>query len=604
MIKLLFQPYKKLLFIVGIILFSQTSFSQKPSGETLYNTRCAVCHNGSMKEAPRFEALSLLPKPAIIKALQSGIMKVQGASLTAKEHKLLADFISKIDVEKSPVNQGVCVETGKVNLQTRVSSWGMGLTNKRFMNDKGINPENISKLSLKWVFAFPNATRARSQPTVAGNTLFTSDQNGLIYALDRRTGCVRWTYQAESEIRSAIVIGTDKKGNANRLYFGDFKANVYAFDIQNKKLLWKKRIDDHEVATITGTLSLYNGRLYIPVSSTEIVSAMNPKYTCCSFRGSVVALNAEDGGQFWKTYTCEEPKPNGTSTVGTPKLGPSGVPVWSSPTIDVKRGLLYVGTGENYSRPASSMSDAIIAMSLENGAIKWARQTVISDAWNGACTQPNSPNCPENTGPDFDFGAPPILLEGKQDLLVAGQKSGMVYALNPDDGKVVWEQRVGRGGVMGGIHWGMASDGKRLYVPINDQYAWAADSAKKALSGLHALSIADGKILWSVIERNRCEPNTKYVCGAGLSAAITVIPDIVFGGALDGILKAYSTTDGKTLWEFNTNQDFKAVNGVKANGGAIDSSGSVVVDNQLFINSGYAKFGEKSGNVLICFEAN
>ena len=591
----------KYLLAVFMLLMSYFSFAQKPSGETLYNTRCAVCHNGSMKEAPRFEALSLLPKPAIIKALQSGIMKVQGASLTPKEHQLLADFISKIEVRKSVISQGNCLESGKVNLQTRVSSWGMGLTNKRFVDNKGINPENIAKLALKWVFAFPNANRARSQPTVAGNTLFTSDQNGLIYALDKATGCIRWTYQAESEIRSAIVIGSDKNGNANRLYFGDFKANVYAFDIPNKTLLWKKRIDNHEVATITGTLSLHDGRLYIPVSSTEIVSAMNPKYTCCSFRGSVVALDAKSGNQFWKTYTCEEPKPNGINSVGTPKLGPSGVPVWSSPTIDVKRGLLYVGTGENYSRPASSMSDAIIAMSLETGQIKWARQTVISDAWNGACTQPNSPNCPENTGPDFDFGAPPILIEGKPDLLIAGQKSGMVYALNPDDGTVAWEQRVGRGGVMGGIHWGMASDGKRLYVPINDQYAWAADSAKKALSGLHAVNIADGKILWSVIEKNRCESSVKYVCGAGLSAAITVIPNIVFGGALDGILKAYSTTDGKTLWEFNTNQDFTSVNGVKANGGAIDSSGGVVVDNQLFINSGYAKFGEKSGNVLICF---
>ena len=592
------------IFTFILLIFTQNAIAQQIKGEVLYNTHCSVCHNGAMKEAPSFESLRFLSSQAIVKTLQSGVMKVQGSSLKPAQHRLLANYISKIGTAPSTSLKGTCAETKSITQKTQISSWGMDLNNRRYADEKisSIRPENVAKLALKWAFAFPAATRARSQPTVAGQTLFTADQNGYVYALDLATGCVRWTFKADDEVRSAIVIDNDKNGNANRIFFADFKANVYAFDMITQRLLWKKRADTHQVATITGTPSLYQGKLYVPISSTEIVSAMNVNYACCTFRGSVLALDANDGHTLWKTYTTPEAQPQGNTKIGTPQLGPSGAPVWSSPTIDVKRNLLYIGTGENYSRPSTTTSDAILAMSLSDGSIKWTRQTVISDAWNGACTQPNSPNCPENTGPDFDFGAPPILISGKKDILLAGQKSGMVYGLNPDDGQIVWQQRVGRGGVMGGIHWGMASNGQTLYVPINDRYAWPADSAKKAQSGLHALDLTNGKILWSAIEQDRCGKDVKYVCGPGLSAAITLGTGLVFAGALDGLLKAYSSTDGQTLWQFDTNQEFTAVNGVKANGGAIDSSGPVVVGKQLFVNSGYAKFGEKAGNVLLCFE--
>jgi polyvinyl alcohol dehydrogenase (cytochrome) len=589
-------------FLVSILIglaLSQHIFAQQITGEALYQNRCAVCHNGAMKEAPSFESLQYLSSQAI----KTGVMKAQGASLKPAEVRLLANYISKIGSQAPITQKGTCAESNLGNAKTKISSWGIDLANRRFI-DKNINirPDNVAKLALKWAFAFPASTRARSQPTVAGNTLFTSDQNGNVYALDMATGCVQWTFKADDEVRSAIIIDSDQNGNAKRIFFADFKANVYALDVLSQQLLWKKRADLHPVATITGTPSLYNGRLYVPISSTEIVSAMNPAYACCTFRGAVLALDANDGHTLWKTHTTPESVPQGKTTIGTIQKGPSGAPVWSSPTIDPKRNLLYIGTGENYSRPATSTSDAILAMSLTDGQIKWTRQTVISDAWNGACTQPNSPNCPENTGPDFDFGAPPILILGKKDILLAGQKSGMVYGLNPDDGQVVWEQRVGRGGVMGGIHWGMASNNQTLYVPINDKYAWPADSAKKAQSGLHAVEVATGKILWSALETDRCNQDVKYVCGPGLSAAITLVPGLIFAGALDGLLKAYSANDGKTLWQFDTNREFVAINGGKANGGAIDSAGPVVVGNQLFVNSGYAKFGEKAGNVLLCFE--
>ena len=318
-----------LLFLVKISSFAQMT------GEQIYQTKCNFCHNGTIKEAPRIESLQLLSSNAIVKALQSGVMKVQGSTLSKKEHELVAEFISKIGKEKNEVIAGKCAENSKENAsKTVVGNWGMGLNNARFVNKNiGINAANVAKLSLKWVFAFPESTRARCQPTLAGNTIFTSNQNGLIYALDKNSGCIRWTFQAENEVRSSLVIGSDKNGFANRLYFSDFKANVYALDLKNQKLLWKKRVDDHEQATITGTLSLFNGHLYVPVSSTEIVNAMNPKYQCCTFRGSVVALNEQNGDLIWKTYTTEEPKPQGFNKSNTQNFAPSGAPVWSSLTI-------------------------------------------------------------------------------------------------------------------------------------------------------------------------------------------------------------------------------------------------------------------------------
>ena len=603
-----------LLFCLGLVSFN---FSSPQDGAEIYKTKCAICHGAKVGEAPKLEALQLLSSKAIIKSLESGVMKMQGATLSKTEKKLVAAFISKVSkTSKNIVSKGVCRVEDSDNFgkgvskaeKPQVASWGMGLTNQRFLNSNvSINAQNVGNLKLQWAFAFPEASRARVQPTIAGNTLFTASQQGVIYALDIRSGCIKWTFQADDEVRSALVIDTDKNGNANRLYFGDFKANVYAFDLISKKLLWKKHVDNHAQATITGSLTVYKNRLYVPVSSTEIVAAYSPQYPCCTFRGSVVALNALDGQQIWKTYTTDEPKPLSKNKVGTQNYGPSGAPIWSTPTIDTKRQLLYVGTGENYSRPASATSDAIIAMSLETGAIKWVNQTLAQDAWNAACLNPkDDANCPENKGPDFDFGCPPILIYGKNkpDLLLAGQKSGIVYAFDPDaNGKIVWQKRIGRGGIMGGVHWGMASDDETLYVPINDREAYAADKDKPAQSGLHAVNIADGAVLWSLIEPNRCGDAT-WSCGPGLSAAITLLPDLVIGGTLDGLIHAYSRKDGKVLWEYDTKRDFETVNGHKGFGGTIDSPGAVVVGNQLFINSGYAKFGEKAGNVLLCFQLN
>ena len=313
----------------------------------LYDTRCGVCHGAANSEAPSIEALKLLSEDAIVTALKSGVMKNQAITLSDEQHKALAAFISEIDsddVASRKAQTGICEEGDFLNDRSaypRVDNWGLGLHNQRYHSsqDLQLNANNVSKLKLDWAFAFPNSSRARVQPTIAGNTLFTASQTGTVYALDRHTGCTRWTYQANAEIRSALVIGRDSTGSANRLYFGDFTAHVYALDLDTKKLMWKKKIEDHPDATITGTLSLYNNRLYVPVSSTEVASAADENYVCCTSRGAMVALDAMNGNQIWKTYSIDQsPTRQGTTSKEVTIMGPSGAPIWTAVTIDTTRG--------------------------------------------------------------------------------------------------------------------------------------------------------------------------------------------------------------------------------------------------------------------------
>ena len=620
---------KKIILITGLVLigligglffiYQQATTPAKETitadldTQTLYHSRCGICHSGGSPAAPGIDALKLLPEDQILTALKTGVMRNQAAMLTDEQHRELAAYISQVDPagQSSAVVKGLCAEEETDDYQTaniQIDNWGLGLKNQRYYHQANlkINASNAGDLELSWVFAFPHASRARVQPSIAGNTLFTASQTGTIYALNRKTGCIRWTFQADEEIRSALVIGRDSTGRAHRLYFGDFHATVYALDLDTRELIWKRKIDDHPDATITGTLSLFEDRLYIPVSSLEIISAMDENYSCCSFRGAVVALNKEDGSRIWKTHSISEtPTQQGTNSKGVPILAPSGAPIWSAVTIDAKRRCLYVGTGENYTRPTSKTSDAILAFSLDDGKMLWAQQTISKDAWNGACvTLTSRANCPENDGPDADFGAPPILVRsGSRDLLLAGQKSGHVYAMDPDRaGEIVWTQLVGRGSMMGGVHWGMASDETTLFVPINDKGSYELNKDKPKSPGMHALNVADGTLLWSTIEEDRCSSLTFRGCGPGISAAVTLTPEVVFGGTLDGFVKAYATKDGRELWAFDTKREYEAVNGVKAFGGSIDSDGPIIVENQVFITSGYAKFGEQEGNVLLAFE--
>ena len=412
--------------------------------------------------------------------------------------------------------------------------------------------------------------------------------------------------QVNKDYPTGIVdVTLDEQGVPETLLFGDFGANAYAVNAQTGELIWKQDVHDHPQATITGSVIAHEDTLIVPVSSLEVLLAARVGYSCCSFRGALVALSISSGEELWRTYTTDEPRPTILSTAGIQQYGPSGAPIWSSPTIDAKRNLVYAGTGENYSSPANEYSDAVLAMDLATGEIVWSAQLTKDDAWNGACSR-QTPNCPEENGPDYDIGASPILArdENGRELILVGQKSGMVYALDPaNNGELVWEQRVGSGGTMGGIHYGMSTNGEKLFVGISDLPTNNPYNVGQAHPGIHALLPSTGEILWRNDLPDKCEAS-RFLCWQGISAAVTSTRDLVFAGGLDGILRAFDAEDGSTLWETNTRQGFGTRNGIEATGGSIEADGPVIMNGQVFITSGYEKWAEAPGNVLLVYSLN
>jgi polyvinyl alcohol dehydrogenase (cytochrome) len=569
--------------------------------EALYADNCASCHDVEGASAPTRTALRSRTPAAILASLESGLMREQGKVLSVDERQLLSNYLGGGGTASAGVR---CKGELQLAGPPRWNGWGNGPANARAQSaaNGGLSAANVGALELKWAFGFPGAARARSQPVVTDEALFTGSQDGRVYALGLADGCRWWTYDAGSEVRVSPTLGSDAKGGTDRLYFGDFNAVVHALDARSGKLIWKQSVKDHPTGTITGSPTLAGGRLFVPLSSTEIVSAMDANYACCTFRGGVTALDAATGKPLWRVYTTDVAKAAGTNRIGKPAFGPSGAPVWSPPTYDAKRGLVYFGTGENYSSPANDKSDAIIAVEAATGRIRWVRQVLSGDAWNGSCiTQGVRANCPREDGPDLDFGAPPILaqLADGGDILLAGQKSGLIFGIDPDTGAMRWRQRAGMGGYNGGIHWGMASDGPTLFVPIADTPGGKA-TVGPPRPGIHAFASATGKPLWSVIEPKTC-PERAFTCETAFSAPLTLSNGIIFGGTHNGLLRAYAAADGRLLWSFDTIRDFQTINGVKARGGTIDSAGPVVAAGHVIVNSGYDKFGQIGGNVLLVF---
>ena len=473
----------------------------------------------------------------------------------------------------------------------------------------GLKAADLPRLELKWAFAFPGALRARSQPSVAYGAVYVGSQDGTVYALDLASGCVRWTFRARAEVRTAIVHEPPSAARARngtpRVFFGDLIAWVYAVDAYTGELVWQHKADDHPNATVTAAPAWHDGVLYVAASSLEVTSAVDTAYECCTFRGSVQALDAATGTPRWKTHTIPgQPRETGRTSAGTRVLGPSGAPVWNTPTVDATRGVLYVGTGENYSSPADGNSDAVHAFRLTDGARVWQAQKTTGDAWNAACMFPNNPNCPKESGPDVDFAAATILLvQPGGDVLLAGQKSGHVYALDPAHaGRELWSVSVGRGGIQGGVHFGMATDGARLYVPIADMLDGHDGKThdRPSMAGLHAVDVATGRIAWSALADNVC--SKREFCEPGVSQAITAMPGAVIAGHMDGRLRAYDAGTGRPLWQVDTAREWSTVSGETAHGGSFGGgAGPVIADGRLIAVSGYGIYFHMPGNVMLVF---
>jgi len=489
--------------------------------------------------------------------------------------------------------------------------WGIDISNSRFQTDTRINAGNVGDLELAWVFGLDDSNSPHSYPLVTDDTVYIGSESGILYALDRQNGCVRWQFEADGDIRTAIVHGqVELEGEIRTLlYFGTFGANSYAVDAATGELVWKKLMDEHRFSMLTGSPIFHDGRLYVPVSAYEVIAAVAPIYGCCDFRGSVVALDAATGDEIWRRYTIDRAaEVTSTRWFIIDEKGPSGAPVWQAPAVDALRGQLYFATGENYSDPPTDTSDAVFAVALEDGQVRWHRQFTSGDAWNGACgSGVLDANCPETEGPDYDFGAPPILATTPygQDILLAGQKSSMVYAMNPDNGELLWERRVGRGGKLGGIHWGMAVNESLglLYVPVSDRETGGSHETHEPDPGLHAISLQDGSLRWSALRGDSCTDgeDSREGCYSGVSAAILATGELVIAGGLDGLLHALDASSGEELWRFDSWRAFPAANGGEAQGGAIDVHGPLVSGDMLFITSGYQSFGQKAGNAFLAF---
>jgi polyvinyl alcohol dehydrogenase (cytochrome) len=576
------------------------------AGATVYQKHCAQCHDKGVGRAPQPLAMTLFTPERVLASLTTGKMAEQGKALTPAEARSVSIFVTggkSFDAGDASV-QGACAGPppafDKPFSAPYWNGWGVDLSNRRMQPAAmaGLRADQVPQLKLKWAFGFPGASKAFAQPTVVGGRIFAGSDSGKVYSLDANTGCIYWMFKADTPVRSAIGIGP--VGAQWVAYFGDQRAQAYAVDASTGALLWKVRVGDHPAAMITGAPALYDGRLYVPTSSYEEVTGGSPKYECCKFRGAVAALDAATGKQIWKSYTiAEEPKPVRKNKQGTQLWGPSGAGVWSSPTIDPKRHAVYVTTGDAYSDPPARTSDSFLAFDMDTGKLLWSRQLTEGDAYNLGC--PTGDNCPEANGPDFDFGCSPNLVDlpnGKR-ALVAGQKSGMVHALDPDQqGELLWQTRVGKGGPLGGVQWGNATDGQNVYVAVSDHYATKNVSEG---GGMFALNLATGERVWST-PAPPC--GGKAACSPAQSAAVTVIPGVAFSGSLDGHLRAYATADGRIVWDVDTAVDYRTVNGVKAKGGSLDGPGAVVVGGILYVNSGYGMFGEMPGNVLLAFSVD
>lgn len=576
-------------------------------GEAIYQQHCAQCHEGDVPRAPHNILLRMAQAEDILDTLNNGVMKQQAAALSPQERVLVANYLAGSG-EMSERDRSVVTCSADVPPagDGGIHSWGMSPGSHRFIDAQiaGVGRDNVSQLQLDWVFDYPGASRARSQPTVHGNTIFVGSQHGVVYAIDLDSGCVYWQFQADAEVRSAVSIEQGPEKDLPVLYFGDLDGNVYSLR-GDGTLRWRTLLDDHPDATITGSPRLHGGRLYVPMSSREWATAADPNYSCCTFRGGIAAFDAADGRLLWKGYTIPEPAVDSgkRNPLGVPMLAPSGAPVWNSPTVDAKRGLLYVGSGESYSSPAHAGSDAVLAFAMDTGRLVWSKQLTAHDAWNMSCFIEADYNCPEENGPDMDIGAPPLLiaLPGGRDILVVGQKNGMVYGMDPDrEGAIVWQRKIGLGGYAGGVHWGMATDGEVVYAPNADTDFIGRFDAER-YPGVFALDAATGKQLWYTPAGEDCREEEKPACDAGMSAAATAVPGLVFAGGFDGQLRAYDSASGEVLWSYQTKREYSSLAGRTARGGSIESDGPVVYRGSLLVNSGYLFGGRLPGNVLLKF---
>ncbi len=587
-------------------------------GQTVYQQRCASCHDDpEQSKARSFETLQQMMPAMVELALTEGQMKAQTAGLSSDEIRSVVAYLGGRSYVSIEWKKGMMCPKDRqqvnTDIQPTISTFGLGPKNHRRLSSEqsGLKTADFGNLKLDWVLAFPNVTMMRSQPAIVGNTLFiTPVESQELYAFDiSEPPCLKWIYSSDQQLRTSLTYGVLPTTNQAVLVFGDTQARIHMVDAKSGVGMWITSLKKFPESIITGTPQLVGDRVLASLSQYEILVGANPVHECCKAHGGIASLNASDGEVVWFTPTMPDAKPVRDRGDGQMIWGPSGGPVWTSPTIDEKRGVLYVGTGEANSEPAHKHTDAILAVDMKDGSIRWSFQADANDIYLAGCRRNNpSLNCPPefSINRDIDFGASVVLAKRSDgsDILLAGQKSSVVWALDPNEkGKVIWRWSKGIGTANGGIHWGLAYDGKRVFAAISDP--GRPRPGFDPMPGLYALEVDTGEMIWEYRTYPECEgrsralPRCKFMYG--FSAAPMVIDGAVVQGSLDGILRVFDANTGEVLFRYDTAQNYVGVNGVPGQGGAIDNASVVAANGSLYVSSGYGMFGQPAGNVLLSF---
>lgn len=510
--------------------------------------------------------------------------------------------------------------------------WTMGgqnLSNERNQSDTKISRQNVDGLKPKWVFKTGGDVSAT--PAVANGIVYFPDLAGDFYAVDAATGTQVWQSKVsdwtgvsgdfarnDPLIHGDMVILGDQAGTIatwDGEKINGAGARIIAVNARTGKLVWVSRVDEFPTAMVTSSPVVHDGVLYVGIASNEEGLVATQGVPCCVSRGSVVALDVQTGRKIWQSYMV----PDNNGKMG----GYSGGAVWSStPVIDPKRNSIYIGVGNNYSVPkhveechkknpnnrfcadASDHTDSVVALDLASGNFKWTVRAQDYDAWNVNCVKSTpagavpGPNCPVPTGMDFDFGGSgPNLFSvqddhgQRRDVLGVGEKSGVYWALDPEDGSLIWHTQVGPGSTLGGIEWGTATDGQHIYVPIANRngltYTLQPSGIQVNSGSWAALDPVDGKFLWQTGTPGQCSAEASGVTQGCMGLGPTsVAGGVVFAGSMDvdptnPTMFALDSDTGKILWSFAA--------------GSSVIAGPAIVGDSLYWGSGYAHLGAAVG---------
>jgi polyvinyl alcohol dehydrogenase (cytochrome) len=556
------------------------------NGEPFFKSKCAGCHDPALDRAPTREALGARAPEEIYDALTIGAMKPMATGLSDAEIYGVVRYLtgkSPTPNSKSPPDPNQCpIQTKLQPAGPSWNGWSIDGTNQRYQPKPGFTAAEVPKLKIKWSFSYGGTKN--TEPLIFGDRVYVGSMGGKLYSLSAKTGCVYWRYDYRGGGRASMSIGKNKAAKSGyALYMGDDRQVIHAFDAADGKELWTVQVYDHKVGRITGSPTLYKDVLYVPLSAAEESQGNVASYNCCTFNGTVVAVDTKTGKVKWtRTVIDTKPAPTRLNSAGTQMYGPAGAAIWSAVTIDAKRKQLYVATGDSYTEIEHPAADAIVAMDLETGKIKWTNQVLANDNFmSGTINGPLG-----KRGPDFDFGISPSLVKtpAGKDLVITANKSNIIYAMDPDTGKEVWtSEKFGAGGANGGFHWGQASDGKLLWAGAND------NPGPNSKPGVVAVDVATGKLAWRHDGKAAEVCNVPSGrCSAGFSMAVTAIPGVLFAGDGSGILYGFNSKTGEIIWKTDTTTPMNTANGVEgAPGGSLSMGGPTIAGGMMFLHSGY-----------------